>query len=125
MKIKLNITRQQYHAFLAIAGNILRAMEGEDFEAVQMRDALHGLLLRAQSRLLLLKECGNRLTLSDLEALALYNGAEALADRFFPYERATALWLLGEIDRQRMDYLRQLRANMGGGPSTPLGLLNQ
>lgn len=113
MKIKLTMTRQQYQGVLTIAGNILRLLEGEDFETVQTRDALCGLLLRTRTRLLLLKESGNRLTLSDLEALALYHGAEALADRFYPYERATALWLLGETDRQRMDYLRRIRANVG------------
>lgn len=125
MKIKLNMTRQQYQAMLTIAGNILRALEGEDFETVQARDALCGLLLRTQLRLLLLKDRGNRLTLSDLEAVALYNGATALADRFLPYEHATALWLLEQIDLQRMDYLRRLRANLGDAQADHSALLNQ
>lgn len=120
MKIKLTMTRQQYHGVMTIAGNILRAMEGESFEAVQMRDALHGLLLRTQSHLLLLKEEGNRLTLTDLEAYALYGGTAALAEQFLPYERATAYWLLEQIDRQRMDYLRQIRANIGGSTLLPV-----
>ena len=124
MKIKLTMTRQQYQALLTIAGNILRALEGEDFETVQARDALYGLLHRTHPRLLLLGDSGNRLTLSDIEAWALYNGATALADRFMPYEHATALWLLEQTDLQRMDYLRQIRANMGAN-SNQLSVISE
>lgn len=125
MKIRLNMTRQQYQGVITIAGNSLRMIAGETFRAVQMRDALHGLLMRSQMRLLLLKERGNRLSLNDSEALALYECCASLADRFFPYERATAYWLLEQIDRQRMDYLRRLRANLGDAQADHLALLNQ
>lgn len=125
MKIRLNMTRQQYQGVITIAGNSLRMIAGETFRAVQMRDALHGLLMRSQMRLLLLKDRGNRLSLSDSEALALYECCASLADRFFPYERATAFWLIEQIDLQRMDYLRRLRANLGDAQADHLALLNQ
>lgn len=120
MKIKLTMTRQQYQGVLTIAVNSLRMIAGEDFRAVQSRDSLQGLLLRSQLRLLLLKDRGNRLSLSDSEALTLYECCACLAGRFMPYERATAYWLLEQIDRQRMDYLRQIKANIGGSTLLPV-----
>lgn len=112
MKIKLKLTRDQYKGVATIAQNCCNALAGETFPEVQYRDALRGLVLRMAAKVPTLKAKGNSLTLGELESLALFTTVGDLVSGFQPFELSLGYWMLAEIDRQRMQYLTLMRANL-------------
>ena len=112
MKIKLKLTRDQYKGVATIAQNCCNALAGVTFPEVQYRDALRGLVLRMAAKVPTLKAKGNSLTLGELESLALFTTVGDLVSGFQPFELSLGYWMLAEIDRQRMQYLTLMRANL-------------
>lgn len=112
MKIKLKLTRDQYKGVATIAQNCCNALSGVTFPAVQYRDALRALMLRMAAKVPTLKAKGNSLTLGELESLALFTTVGDLVSGFQPFELSLGYWMLAEIDRQRMQYLTLMRANL-------------
>lgn len=112
MKIKLKLTRDQYKGVATIAQNCCNALAGVTFPEVQYRDALRALILRMAAKVPTLKAKGNSLTLGELESLALFTTVGDLVSGFQPFELSLCYWMLGEIDRQRMQYLTLMRANL-------------
>ena len=111
MRIKLKLTRDQYKGVATICQNCCNALAGETFVEVQYRDALRGLMLRMAAKVPTLKAKGNSLTLGELESLALFDTVDDLVGRFQPFELSIGYWLLGEIDRQRGQYVTLMKAN--------------
>ena len=111
MKIKLKMTRVEMQGIAAVVQNCCNALSGVDFIAVQYRDALTGLMLKLAAKQLTLKK-SNRMTLTDLEALALYEIVNDLVDKMPPLEMGVCYTLLGEIDRQRSSYVTLMRGNL-------------
>lgn len=111
MKIKLTLTRDQYKGLATIAQNCCGAIGGETFHEVQYRDALRGLTLRMAAKVPTLKAKRNVVTLGELESLALLSTVDDLVPQFQPYEMSIGYWLLGEIDRQRGQYVTLMKAN--------------
>lgn len=112
MKIKLKLTRDQYKGVATIAQNCCNALAGETYPEVQYRDALRALMLRMAAKVPTLKAKGNSLTLGELESLALFDTVDDLVGRFQPFEMSIGYWLLGEIDRQRGQYVKLMKANL-------------
>lgn len=112
MKIKLKLTRDQYKGVATIAQNCCNALAGETYPEVQYRDALRGLMLRMAAKVPTLKAKGNTLTLGELESLALFYTVNDLVGKFQPFELSVGYWLLGEIDRQRGQYVTLMKANL-------------
>lgn len=112
MKIKLKLTRDQYKGVATIAQNCCNALAGVTFPAVQYRDALRALILRMAAKVPTLKAKGNSLTFGELESLALFTTVGDLVSGFQPFELSLGYWMLAEIDRQRMQYLTLMRANL-------------
>ena len=112
MRIKLKLTRDQYKGVATICQNCCNALAGETFVEVQYRDALRGLMLRMAAKVPTLKAKGNGLTLGELESLALFDTVNDLVGRFQPFELSIGYWLLGEIDRQRGQYVTLMKANL-------------
>lgn len=112
MRIKLKLTRDQYKGVATIAQNCCNALAGETFPEVQYRDALRGLVLRMAAKVPTLKGKGNGLTIGELESLALFTTVGDLVSGFQPFELSLGYWMLAEIDRQRMQYLTLMRANL-------------
>lgn len=112
MKIKLKLTRNEYKGVATIAKNCCNALAGVTFVEVQYRDALRGLMLRMAAKIPTLKAKGNKLTLVDIEALALWETVNDLAGKFQPFEMSVGLSIIAEIDRQRNDYVSLMRANL-------------
>ena len=112
MRIKLKLTRDQYKGVATICQNCCNALAGETFVEVQYRDALRGLMLRMAAKVPTLKAKGNSLTLGELESLALFDTVDDLVGRFQPFEMSIGYWLLGEIDRQRGQYVTLMKANL-------------
>ena len=112
MKIKLKLTREQYKGVATIAQNCCNALAGVTFPEVQYRDALRGLVLRMAVKVPTLKAKGNPLTLGELESLALFDTVNDLVGNFQPFELSIGYWMLGEIDRQRGQYVTLMRANL-------------
>lgn len=112
MKIKLTLTRDQYKGLATIAQNCCSAIGGETFHEVQYRDALRGLTLRMAAKVPTLKAKRNVVTLGELESLALFSTVDDLVPQFQPYEMSIGYWLLGEIDRQRGQYVTLMKANL-------------
>lgn len=112
MKIKLKLTRDQYKGVATISQNCCNALAGETYPEVQYRDALRALMLRMAAKVPTLKAKGNSLTLGELESLALFDTVDDLVGRFQPFEMSIGYWLLGEIDRQRGQYVTLMKANL-------------
>lgn len=112
MKIKLKLTRDQYKGVATIAQNCCNALAGVTFPEVQYRDALRALILRMAAKVPTLKAKRNSLTLGELESLALFTTVGDLVSGFQPFELSLGYWMLAEIDRQRMQYLTLMRANL-------------
>ena len=112
MKIKLKLTREQYKGVATIAQNCCNALAGVTFPEVQYRDALRGLVLRMAVKVPTLKAKGNPLTLGELESLALFDTVNDLVGNFQPFELSIGYWMLGEIDRQRGQYVTLMKANL-------------
>lgn len=112
MKIKLKLTRDQYNGVATIAQNCCNALAGVTFPEVQYRDALRALILRMAAKVPTLKAKGNSLTFGELESLALFTTVGDLVSGFQPFELSLGYWMLAEIDRQRMQYLTLMRANL-------------
>ncbi len=112
MKIKLKLTRDQYKGVATIAQNCCNALAGVTFPEVQYRDALRALILRMAAKVPTLKAKGNSLTFGELEGLALFTTVGDLVSGFQPFELSLGYWMLAEIDRQRMQYLTLMRANL-------------
>ncbi len=112
MKIKLKLTRDQYKGVATIAQNCCNALAGETYPEVQYRDALRGLVLRMAAKVPTLKAKGNPLTLGELESLALFDTVNDLVGNFQPFELSIGYWMLGEIDRQRGQYVTLMKANL-------------
>lgn len=112
MKIKLKLTRDQYKGVATIAQNCCNALAGVTFPEVQYRDALRALILQMAAKVPTLKAKGNSLTLGELESLALFTTVGDQVSGFQPFELSLGYWMLGEIDRQRMQYLTLMRANL-------------
>lgn len=113
MKVRLKLTRDEYRGVATIVQNCCNALRGVDFESVQYRDCLAELLLKLARRMLASGGRGT-LTLTDLEALVLHNCLGEAVQLFGPYEMGLGYRLLGEIDRQRMERLGQLRMTLEG-----------
>lgn len=111
MKIRLKLTRIEMKGVATVVENCCNALSGADFVAVQYRDALRGLLLKLAARMPVLKK-KNSLTLTDLEALALFEILNDLADRMPPLEMGVSYTILGEIDRQRTSYVSLMVGNL-------------
>lgn len=112
MRIKLKLTRDQYKGVATICQNCCNALAGETFPEVQYRDALRALMLRMAAKVPTLKAKGNGLTLGELESLALFDTVNDLVGKFQPFEMSIGYWLLGEIDRQRGQYVTLMKANL-------------
>ena len=112
MKIKLKLTRDQYKGVATIAQNCCNALADETYPEVQYRDALRGLMLRMVAKVPTLKAKGNTLTLGELESLALFDTVNDLVGKFQPFEMSIGYWMLGEIDRQRGQYVTLMKANL-------------
>lgn len=112
MKIKLKLTRDQYKGVATIAQNCCNVLAGVTFPEVQYRDALRALILRMAAKVPTLKAKRNSLTLGELESLALFTTVGDLVSGFQPFELSLGYWMLAEIDRQRMQYLTLMRANL-------------
>ncbi len=121
MKIKLKLTRDQYKGVATIAQNCCNALSGVTYPEVQYRDALRALMLRMAAKVPTLKAKGNSLTLGELESLALFTTVGDLVSEFQPFELSLGYWMLAEIDRQRMQYLTLMRANLTGQRDYYLG----
>lgn len=112
MKIRLKLTRDQYKGVATICQNCCNALAGVTFPEVQYRDALRGLMLRMAAKVPTLKAKGNSLTLGETESLALWETVNDLVRGFQPFELSVGYWLLGEIDRQRGQYVTLMKANL-------------
>lgn len=111
MKIKLKLTDNQIHAFATVLKYTLNTITNTDFESIQYSDALTGLLLNLIKKMPLLRP-KNSFSLTEIEALALYNLLGNLADRFQPYEKCLIYNILSEIDMQKHLHLSLKRANI-------------
>ncbi|MBR4787869.1 MAG: hypothetical protein IK013_08380 [Bacteroidales bacterium] len=111
MKIKLKLTRMEMKGIATVVQNCCNALAGVTFPEVQYRDALSGLLLKLAGKMMTLKQ-NNRMTLTEVEALALYEVLNDLADRMPPLEMGVSYTVLGEIDKQRMSYVSLMRGNL-------------
>lgn len=94
-----------------ICQNCCNALSGVDFIAVQYRDALRGLLVKLAVKMPTLKN-KNSLTLTDVEALALYETVGDLVERMEPLEMGVGYTLLAEIDKQRSAYVSLMMGNL-------------
>lgn len=113
MRVSLKLTGAEVRGLGYIVNNGLRAIAVVDLYTLQCSDALYGLQLKLAARLPRLKAKGNRMTLTEVESLALWDVMNDLVEMMQPYEQGLAYRLIAEIERQRMDYLRQLRYNAG------------
>ena len=95
----------------SIVTGCCNALSGVTFPEVQYRDALAGLTLKRAAKRLTLKKT-NRLLLTDMEALALYEIMNGLFDTLSVLYKGIALNILGEIDCQRSRYVMLMRANL-------------
>lgn len=111
MKIRLKLTRIEMKGIATVVQNCCNALSGEDFIAVQYRDALAGLLLKLAGKMPTLRNT-NRITLTDMEALALYEIMNDLADKMPPLEMGVCYTVLGEIDQQRMSHVSLMKGNL-------------
>lgn len=111
MKVRLNLTREEYKGVATIVQNCCNALRGFQFVEVQYRDVLMGLAMKMASKVPTLKAKGNRLTLGEAESLALWRTVSDLVERMQPFEMGLGYMLLGEIDRQRMEHVNLMRSN--------------
>ena len=111
MKIKLKLTRIEMKGVATVVQNCCNALSGADFVTVQYRDALRGLMLKLAARMPVLKK-KNSLTLTDMEALALFDCLNDLVERMPPLEMGVSYTILAEIDRQRMSYVSLMLGNL-------------
>lgn len=112
MKVRLKLTRDEYKGVATIVKNCCNALAGVTFTEVQYRDALRGLMLKMAGKISTLKGKGNSLTLGEVESLALFETVNDLVREFGPYEMSMGFWLLGEIDRQCMQYVALMKNNL-------------
>ena len=112
MKVKLKLTREEYKGVATIVRNCCNALAGVSFVEVQYRDALSGLLLKMVGKIPTLKGKGNSLTLGEVESLALWETVGDLVRRFESYEMSLGYWMLGEMDRQRMEHVALMKNNL-------------
>lgn len=110
MKVRLKLTRDEYKGLGTVA-SWLAGAPIETFRDLQYSDAMRGLVLRMLGKVPTLKREGNRMTLTDMEALALCYGLSMGVESLPPFEMALGYKLLGEIDRQKLAYLGAMRSN--------------
>lgn len=113
MKIKLKLTRMEMKGMAAMVVNCCNALRGVDFIAVQYRDALSGLMLKLAGKMPTVRET-NRMTLTDIEALAIWEVVGDLVGKMEPLEAAVGLTVLGEIERQSDAKVTLMRGNLAG-----------
>ncbi|MBP3762925.1 MAG: hypothetical protein J6I49_03480 [Bacteroidales bacterium] len=113
MKIRLKLTRNQYKGVATIVENCCNALGGVDFESVQYRDCLMAMQLKLAAKMLTLKSKAT-LTLTDLEALVLYNCIGESVHLYQPFEMGLGYTILAEIDRQRNSHVTTMLMNLGG-----------
>lgn len=111
MKIRLKLTRTEMKGIATVVQNCCNALSGENFIVVQYRDALSGLLLKLAGKMPTLRET-NRMTLTEVESLALYEIMNDLADKMPPLEMGVCYTVLSEIDRQRMSHVSLMKGNL-------------
>lgn len=111
MKIKLKMTRVEMKAVATVVKHCCNSLSGIDFGSVQYRDALGGLLLKLAARMLALK-AKNSLTLTDLEALALWWTLTGVVQQLPPLEMSVGYTILAEIDLQKSSYVALMRGNL-------------
>lgn len=112
MKVKLKLSRGYYKGVATICQNCCNALAGVTLREVQYRDALYGLVMKMAAKVPTLKAKGNSLTLGETESLALWETVNDLVYEFGPYEMSVGLWLIGEIDLQRGQYVALMKANL-------------
>ena len=112
MKIKLKMTRTEMKGIATVVKCCCNALSGEEFVAVQYRDALAGLLLKLAARMTQLKN-KNSLMLTDMEALALWCTIEGTLGELPPLEMSIGYTLLAEIDLQKSSYVALMKGNLG------------
>ena len=119
MNAKLKMTKEEFvtlNGMVRFAASIIVT----DMESTQRRDALEGLALRMMGAYRRLKGT-TTLTLSDMETLALHT---ALKDDFFdsfPYERALAIRLLDDMERQRLAAESLRMGNLSAAAALKMG----
>lgn len=111
MKIKLKLTRIEMKGIATVVQNCCNALSGENFIVVQYRDALSGLLLKLAGKMPTLRNT-NRMTLTEMESLALYETLNDLVEKIPPLEMGVSYTVLREIDRQRMSHVSLMRGNL-------------
>ena len=113
MKIKLKMTRTEMKGIATVVQCCCNALSGEEFEAVQYRDALVGLLLKLAARMTQLKN-KNSLMLTDMEALALWETMKEVSMAAWPpLEMSVGYTVLTEIDLQKSRYVSLMKGNLG------------
>lgn len=111
MKVKLKFSDSQFYAFATIVKYVLNSVKKNDFESIQYADALTGLLFNLIKRMTDLKE-KNSITLTEIEALALYNLMSGIVDNFKPYEKCIIYKIFEEIDTQKHMHLTLKMKNL-------------
>lgn len=113
MKIKLKLTRMEMKGMATMVTNCCNALRGVDFIAVQYRDALSGLMLKLAGKMPTLGDT-NRMTLTEMEALALWEVVGDLVARMEPMEMAVGITVLDEIGKQCNAKVTLMRGNLSG-----------
>ena len=111
MKIRLKLTRTEMKGIATVVQNCCNALSGENIIVVQYRDALSGPLLKLAGKMPTLRNT-NRMMLTEMESLVLYETLNDLVERMPPLEMGVGYRVLGEIDRQRMSHVSLMRGNL-------------